>query len=101
MKLAQDFLNTSLESEAERLDQYYEAKLNEQLKGYRPSFWSGVSQGVVASIIFVLLLGVLVIFTWSLNQGPRQVIEQIFNVRILDNTATSTGPVREPQPADS
>ncbi|MFK3943185.1 hypothetical protein ACI2KC_16110 [Pseudomonas monteilii] len=84
-KLAQDFLTISLETRAEALEQYYETKTTDAIRGYKPSFWLGVSQGVVASIIFVLLLGVLVIFTWSLNQGPRQVIEQIFDVKILNN----------------
>lgn len=91
-KLAQDFLTITLETRAEELEKYYDAKLTSEIKRYRPSFWLGVSQGVVASVIFVLLLGVLVIFTWSLNQGPRQVIEQIFNVSIVDADAGGSEP---------
>lgn len=90
-KLAQDFLTISLETRAEELEQYYETKVANEIKSYKPNYWLGVSQGVVASVIFVLLLGVLVIFTWSLNQGPRQVIEQIFNVKIVDNALGKAG----------
>ena len=36
-----------------------------------------------------MVLGALVIFTWSLNQGPRQVIEQVFDVTITTNATSS------------
>ncbi len=42
---------------------------------------------IVGSILFVFLLGFLVFFTWSLNQGPKQVIEQVFDVTILDSVS--------------
>lgn len=38
-----------------------------------------------------MLLGALVILTWSLNQGPQQVIEQVFDVTITTNPANSPG----------
>ncbi|MBI6899473.1 hypothetical protein JET64_21925 [Pseudomonas putida] len=83
-KLAEDFLNTTLEGRAQELEQRLAEQATEELRRHKPSYWTGVSQGVVASVISVLLLGLLVMFTWSLNQGPRQVIEQVFNVRIID-----------------
>jgi len=35
------------------------------------------------------LLGFLVFFAWSLNQGPKQVIEQVFDVTIIDSVPAS------------
>jgi hypothetical protein len=74
--LAEDFLNTSLEGQAQELEHRLAGQANEEIRRYKPNYWTGVSQGVVASVISVLLLGLLVMFTWSLNQGPRQVIDR-------------------------
>ncbi|MFW9082945.1 hypothetical protein ACOI7N_00025 [Pseudomonas sp. P2758] len=87
-KLAQDFLTISLETRAEELEKYYNDQATSEIKSYKPNYWIGVSQGVLASVIFVMLLGLLVIFTWSLNQGPRQVIEQVFNISISDRVSS-------------
>lgn len=97
-KLAQDFLTITLETRAEELEQYYEKKVVNEIKSHKPNYWIGVSQGVVASVIFVLLLGLLVIFTWSLNQGPRQVIEQIFDVKIVNQISSDSASKAEVVP---
>ncbi|WP_256665213.1 hypothetical protein [Pseudomonas sp. SLFW] len=36
------------------------------------------------------MIGCLVFFTWSLKQGPRHVIEKVFDVTIVD--IVSSGP---------
>ncbi|WP_422403463.1 hypothetical protein [Pseudomonas sp. GZD-209] len=97
-KLAEDFLNTSLEGQAQELEHRLAGQANEEIRRYKPNYWTGVSQGVVASVISVLLLGLLVMFTWSLNQGPRQVIEQVFNVRIIDLQSPPNGLLADPMP---
>lgn len=83
-QLALSFLETSLANEAKELEDLYSAKANNEIRSFRPGFWMGVSQSVVGSACFILLLGCLVFFTWSLKQGPRQVIEQVFGVAIVD-----------------
>lgn len=83
-RLAANFLETSLANEAKELEELYVAKANNEIRSFRPGFWSGVSQSVVGSGCFILLVGCLVFFTWSLKQGPRQVIEQVFDVAIID-----------------
>ena len=83
-RLAANFLETSLANEAKELEELYLAKANNEIRSFRPGFWSGVSQSVVGSGCFILLVGCLVFFTWSLKQGPRQVIEQVFDVAIID-----------------
>lgn len=82
-QLAQNFLDITLNTQAEELDKIYSAKANNEIKNSRPSFWSGVAQSVVGSVAFVFVLGFLVFFAWSLNQGPKQVIEQVFDVKII------------------
>ena len=83
-QLALNFLETSLAHEAKELETLYAAKANNEIRSARPGFWKGVSQGIVSSGLFTLLIGCLVFFTWSLKQGPRQVIEQVFDVMIVD-----------------
>ncbi|MEQ7920018.1 hypothetical protein ABQX22_12565 [Xanthomonas sp. WHRI 1810A] len=89
-QLALSFLETSLANEAKELEELYSAKADNEIRSFRPRFWVGVSQSVVGSACFILLLGCLVFFTWSLKQGPRQVIEQVFGVAIVDRPATET-----------
>ncbi len=84
-QLAQDFLDITLETQAEQLEKYYAGKAGDEIRNAKPGFWAGVAQSVVGSVLFVFLLGCLVFFTWSLNQGPKQVIEQVFDIQILNS----------------
>lgn len=93
--LAKDFLNKSLADEAAELEKFYKEEADRKIRRAKPSFWFGVWQGVVASFIFAIIVGTLVFFSWSLKQGPRQVIENIFDVKIIDvkaETSKSTRP---------
>lgn len=81
-QLAQGFLDASVATQAAELEQYYSDKASVEIRNAKPGFWLGVAQSVVGSVFFVFLLGCLVFFTWSLNQGPKQVIEQVFGVSI-------------------
>jgi hypothetical protein len=74
-------------NQASQLEQYYSDKASTEIRQAKPGFWLGVTQSLVGSILFVFLLGFLVFFTWSLNQGPKQVIEQVFDVTILDSVS--------------
>lgn len=87
--LARGFLQSAISEEAKTLSMRYEEESKQKLARFKPSFWIGVAQSVIGSAGFVLLLGILVIFTWSLNQGPRQVIEQVFDVTISNNPAST------------
>lgn len=91
--LARAFLASAISEEAKNLALHYEEDAKQKLAKFKLGFWAGVAQSIVGSAGFVLLLGVLVIFTWSLNQGPRQVIENVFDVTITSNVATA--PVAE------
>ncbi|WP_249672046.1 hypothetical protein [Pseudomonas abieticivorans] len=82
LSLIRTFTDDAIVEEAKEVSDYYAEKSRQEVAKLKPRFWLGVGQSVVGSAAFVLLLGVLVIFTWSLNQGPRQIIEHIFDVQI-------------------
>ncbi|WP_287814918.1 hypothetical protein [Pseudomonas sp.] len=94
--LAQTFLDISLQSQAIKLEARYKAHAQEEIRNSIPGFWFGVGQSTVGAVISVLLFGILVFFTWSLNQGPRHVIQQIFDVQIIANSQSSTPQNVEP-----
>ncbi len=64
------------------LDKQYEEDFEREIKRFKPSFWKGVWQSVIGSFFFILLIGVLFFFTWSLTKGPKDIIENIFQVKI-------------------
>jgi hypothetical protein len=48
------------------------------------SFFRGVFQSVIGSILFTIFLGLLIIILWSSKVGTKEVIENIFNIEIID-----------------
>lgn len=89
-RLAKDFLDSCISAESEELATFYAAKANSEISSARPGFWKGVSQSLIGSALFTLLIGCLVFFTWSLKQGPRHVIEKVFDVTIVDVVSSGT-----------
>ncbi len=83
-RLAADFLESSFGAESEELADYYATKARNEICSAKLGFWKGVSQSLIGSGLFTLLIGCLVFFAWSLKQGPRQVKEQVFDVVIVD-----------------
>ncbi|MDE1168868.1 MAG: hypothetical protein PW845_26680 [Pseudomonas sp.] len=80
--MMRSFTDAVIDEKVREVSVYYQDKAREEIARFKPKFWFGVCQSVVGSAAFVLLLGVLVIFTWSLNQGPIQIIENIFDIHI-------------------
>ena len=81
--LANQFLEEALAEKARELEEYFSESTNLEIRKFRPSFVSGIFQSLIGSVIFVFFLGLLVFFTWSLKQGPVQLIEAIFDVKII------------------
>lgn len=50
----------------------------------KSGFWNGVWQSVVASFLFVLILGGLAVITSLASTTPKQIIENIFNINITN-----------------
>jgi|SRR5471032_476805 len=90
MELVKSFLDTALSEEMKDLSDLYSDKSRQEVSKLKPRFWFGVAQSVVGSVAFVFAVGALVMFTWSLNQGPRQVIENVFNVTITSQVASES-----------
>jgi hypothetical protein len=93
LKLAEDFAQASLEAKLDHYEKEYEQRLQDKLRELKPRFWIGVWQSVIGGFIFILVLGLLVFFSWSLKQGPKELIESIFDVKI-----THAGLVPTPTP---
>jgi archaellum biogenesis protein FlaJ (TadC family) len=80
--LAQKFAEITLDKVIQDYEDEYDERLKRELQSLKPKFWTGVWQSVIGSLIFILVLGLLVFFSWSLKQGPKDLIESMFNVKI-------------------
>lgn len=89
-RVAKDFLDSCMGAESEELATFYAAKANSEISSATPGIWKGVSQSLIGSALLTLLIGCLVFFTWSLKQGPRHVIEKVFDVTIVDVVSSGT-----------
>ncbi|WP_155758532.1 hypothetical protein [Xanthomonas arboricola] len=78
--LARDFaealFNEQLNENKERL----ERELIGKVKSLRPAFWQSVAQNLVASFIFVLVIGVIVFAAWSSQFSVSQALQQMMGV---------------------
>jgi ATP-dependent Zn protease len=95
-QLAQNFAQAALQEQLDDYERQYDSRLKDEMRSVKPSFWMGVWSSVIGSFIFVLVLGILVFFSWSLKQGPKQAIESIFNIKI-----SSTESPQMPSPSPS
>lgn len=89
-RVAKDFLDSCMGAESEELATFYAAKASSEISSATPGIWKGVSQSLIGSALLTLLIGCLVFFTWSLKQGPRHVIEKVFDVTIVDVVSSGT-----------
>lgn len=80
--LMNSFIEFSISEYAKDLESDFSNRVHQELAGVKNSFWTGVWQGVVASFLFVLLVGLTIFFLWSYKQGFSNVIEQVFEVKI-------------------
>ena len=83
--LANAFLSEVLSDRIEELDKSFHEHLNTQLLKSKNGFSYGVYQSIVGSVFFVLLVGVIVFFSWSLNQGLENAVESAFGITITHN----------------
>jgi hypothetical protein len=93
MDLTQEFVSNALAEEIEATEKLLRAEYHAKLEGVRPKFWTGVWQSVIGAVFFVIFLGFLVILSWSVDQGPKQVIESIFKVEITPRKPPASTPI--------
>jgi hypothetical protein len=85
------FVDEMLSEHIESMDRDFSSRVHAELSGLKNNFWSGVAQSLVGSVLFILFVGTIVFFSWSLNQGVENAIESIFNIKI-DHPITNTSP---------
>lgn len=78
----QQQVETHLEKFQTELDTQYEEDFQRATKKFSPDFRTGVYQSIVGSVFFVLLIGLIFFFTWSISKGPKDIIENIFHIKI-------------------
>lgn len=82
-------------SESEKvkeLEENYNEQLAQNKKDYErklrnsksTNFMYGVSQSIVASLLIIIILGFLTFMVWSTKQGITPMIEEIWQIQILD-----------------
>jgi hypothetical protein len=87
--LSREFIDTVLGEEIAEIQDRSDKELTARVRTLRPTFWSGVAQNIFASVLFVLLVGVILIFTWSWKYGATHVIEQVMDVEIKEHGAAN------------
>lgn len=83
------FLDIVLSTKTEEIEGFYRDAFRQVAKESGHGFWYGIWQGLISSILYTILIGVIVIFTWSMQQGPKQVIERIFDIKITQQDSTA------------
>jgi hypothetical protein len=86
--LARDFVNTVLADQLQEIQNKSDQELTKRIKTLSPPFWQGVAQNIFASILFVLLIGLMFFLSWSSKLSATSLIEHIMDVEIHDRAAT-------------
>lgn len=87
--LSREFIDAVLEEQLQTIQDQSDKELTRRVKSLRPAFWAGVAQNVFASVLFVILLGVIVFVAWSSKLGVTQAIEGITGMHISEVAAPS------------
>ena len=91
--LARAFMDISLNEKRQELEQeyaekYYLSKVTDEVKALKPNylfnFLFGVSQGLVASVLFAGLIGVFAFVFWSSKVGIPKLIGDIFGYEVIE-----------------
>ena len=75
--LMKEYADILLKEKIEDIELYYKKKAV-------GNFFNGVWQSVVGSIVFTLLIGVIIFLLWSTKIGMKEVIENVFNIEIVN-----------------
>ena len=87
--LTREFINAVIGAELEQIQEESDKELTSRVKSLKPSFWSGVAQNVFASLLFLILIGLVLFVAWSSKFGMTQAVEQVMGVEIKDSPQQS------------
>ena len=88
--LAREFVDAVVGEQLQEMQEKSDLELTKRVKSLRPNFWQGVAQNIFASLLFVLLIGVVLFLAWSSKYGATQAVEQIMGVEIRDKDSASS-----------
>lgn len=74
------FYDSLFKAQSENLEQEYQAKLVQELKKAKPSWWAGVFQGMLGSLLFTIALGILVLSILYSQYGLKWVVKQAVEI---------------------
>jgi hypothetical protein len=74
--LTQGLTNAIINSKKTDIKDFIDGHLNK--KGFWP-YMFGVSQNLVANIIWLIIVGIVAFILWSLDHGPFEVLKEIIN----------------------
>lgn len=83
--LSREFIDAVQGEHLQAVQEQSDKELTRRVKSLRPAFWAGVAQNVFASLLFVILLGVIVFVAWSSKFGIAQAVEQITGWHISES----------------
>lgn len=72
--LSREFIDAVVGQHLEEVEEEHDRELTKRIKNLKPTFWGGVAQNIFASVLFVILIGVIVFVTWSLKYGVSDAI---------------------------
>ena len=84
--LSRNFVDAVLGEQLKIIKEQSDLELVSRVRGLRPAFWQSVAQNVFASVLFVLLIGVLVFFTWSFRFGFSEALQQMMGVEFVNKS---------------
>lgn len=75
-----DLFDSLFKTQSELLEEEYNNRLMAELKAYKPSWWAGVFQGVMGSILYSIFIGLIIFYLlyaqyglgWLIQYGIKQ-----------------------------
>lgn len=93
--LSLEFLHAALAEQVEAIHETSERELMRRMETFKPSFWSGVLQNMIASGSFVVVIGAILFIAWSVKFGPAEVLKEVTGYQIQ---APASQPLVHPEP---
>jgi hypothetical protein len=70
-------LDVEYEKELDDIKAQYERKLNEELLKAKPSFWHGIFQSAIGSIVFTILIGAMLLIFIGIRLGIGGIVTEV------------------------
>lgn len=95
-----ELVDIVLKDKAEEIEAFYrdairmpvqeiKNEINQATEKGNHSFWYGVGQSFMGSLIWLLFLGLIVFISWSTEIGPKTVFERIIKYKLVPDSTTN------------